>query len=86
MALTAIEKQTARQMLKYYSGDIPQIPEDDSRIQAFITASEENKRLLIKQFVRDVILPNEQVQLNNIQNLVATLENRITQMQNYING
>ena len=84
MALTAMEKQVARSMLKYYSGDIPNVPEDDAKIQAFIEANEAGKRTLIKTFMQNVLLPNEQVQLVNLQNAVTATQQRILQTQNYI--
>ena len=86
MALTPIEKQVARQMIKYYSGDIPEIPEDDTRIQAFLAASENDKRLAIKAFLQNIVLPNEQIQLNNLNMLIASVQQRITQIQNYISS
>lgn len=84
MALTTFEKQVARHMLKYYSGDVPQVPEDDSKIQAFLVADEAGKRTIIKAFLQNIILPIEQVQLTNLQNVVTTTQARITQIQNYI--
>jgi len=84
MALTDVEKQVARQMLKYYSGDVSQVPENDTVIQDFIAATEDGKRTMIKTFLQNVILPNEQVQLLNLQNAVTATQQRVTQIQNYI--
>jgi hypothetical protein len=61
MALTEFEKTVARRMLASWSGRIPVGGElDDVKYQEFMEGDEASRRLLIKAYITDVLLPFEQ--------------------------
>lgn len=83
MALTADEKQLIRQMLKYYSGEVPGLPENKAMIEALIESSEANKIALIKTYLKNIAIPQMQTHLIQIQNTAIDVQSKIVSLQDY---
>lgn len=83
MALTTMEKQVARQMLKYYSGELPSIPMNEALINNFLDADEAGKKTMIKAYLTNIVLPQMQTNLVQINNAAVDVQNKINEVKNY---
>jgi hypothetical protein len=84
MALTNQEKLYAEIYLAYYSGKYPNIPQNTDKIEQFIYSNEEEKKIIIKGFIRDTIIPQAQVNKTSVENTLTKITNEITEYSNYI--
>lgn len=81
--MTSREKEYGEAYLIYYSGRVPNIPKDVAKLDVYIYGTEEEKILLLKAFIKDVLLPQEQVNKTSITNTLAIHENLITEYITY---
>lgn len=83
MALTAMEKQVLRQMLKYYSGEVPGLPINETMINNIIDSDEAGKKTLVKDYLATIVLPQMQTNLIQIQNTATDVQNKINDIKAY---
>lgn len=83
--ITSDEKEYGKLYLLYYSGQIPNFPADSMKSETFIWHSDEAaKQTILKAFIKDVILPREQVSRNSLQNALTQIDNTIAVLQDYV--
>lgn len=84
MALTNMEKQIVRQMLKYYSGEVPGVPLNDTMINNIIDADEGGKRMMVKNYLSNIVLPQMQTNVVQLENAVTDVNNKIKDIKEYV--
>ena len=83
MALTTMERQVARQILKYYRGELPGLPMNETLINAFLDADEAGKRSMIKTYLSNIVLPQMQTNLIQLTNASTDVQNKINDIKAY---
>lgn len=82
--LTSFEKTYGEGIIKFYSGELPQVPADKSKVDAYVYGDDASKKAAVKSFIKDVILPSKQKNLIDLQNAVSKAEAEVQELQNYI--
>ena len=82
--MTAQELQWGEMFLGYYSGQVPNLPRDNKKIEAYVYGTEEEKRIILKQFLSEVIKPMEQVNKLQVEKAVTDATDRITAIDDYV--
>ena len=84
MALDAQELQTAKHMLSYYSGTIPEVPADMTKIDAIIQGDEAAVRALVATFITDVMRPMVVKNINQLQASLSTQQAELSAVDTQI--
>jgi len=78
------EKQYADTYLAYYSGKIPNIPANKTKVNNFIFGSSDEQIALLKEFITDILLPRTQLNKSELQANLDKINDTITELQEYI--
>jgi len=71
MALSTREKNTARAMLDYYSGRIPDIPGDLTKADELIAGDEAQVKATVNTFIAEIVRPQTVKNINQLQESLA---------------
>ena len=82
--LTNADKKYGEILIIYYSGNVPGVPADKTKVDAYIYGNDTAKVAVTKTFVIDILLPVKRVNVQQLSNTVTNLEAEVTALEDYI--
>ena len=84
MSLSTLEKLVLRDAYKYYSGLIQNIPYDEVRTLTIMEGTEEERRRIVVEYLTNIVKPGYENTLSNMQLQTTDIQNKLTQINNYL--
>ena len=85
-ALTTAEKNYLREIYVYYSGQLPNIPQNETIQTTILEGTEAERKAVIKAYLENIVIPNITANLAQMQAAYTDLNNKLTQMQAWVDA
>jgi len=83
-ALTNTEKKMIKEIYRYYSGEIINVPANETIRDTILEGTELQRRVVIKDYLKSVKIPTAQAQKTNLDAVLLRLGTEIIDMQDWI--